>query len=1037
MIGFKLHNKKKKLYKIYILLLTFISCLKAQTNSIHKEGWTVKTPFEQKNFIENAGQIDLSKEFPAHKILFEAYTEGIHYYLSNKGLILMKYFKVENTEEEIEAIVQSKGIKEKNGREEAELKYHIEKKYELIEFENANPSAEIVSGEKVNNYYTYSNPADKSGKTGIKAFAHKTVTYKSLYNNIDLIYEFLPDSTGIKYSFTLNPGANINDIKLIFPQHASLKTDGTGNLLMKSETGLFTHQAPKTFVKGTNKRIDCNYKISQNAVQFIIANYNNSNTLIIDPWIHTPPISATNYAFDVDFDEAGNVYAYGGDNPFKVVKYTSTGSLKWTHTTSFTGDGYYGDFAVDVNSESVYIVEGFNPSAGANVVKLNQSGSPVATYTGNPQFIEMWRIAFSRCTNKAVIAGGGISYPTYQTCNLDTTLNTLSMVQYISTSNCCHDISCLALDNYGSCYQVTNKRMDGIFDNQLVKLPLPSLLPITYNVSTGYDFIETKTNLFYTTGASGGVSGGEKSVGYNGITTSNTNVYTYDSYVLKKWKGANGNLLKFKRVDFPAGGDSSKVYWGGITSDDCDHIFLGDKNLVRQYDSSLNLIATYTMPDTVYDIKLGNNGNLYVCGGGFVTSFSVPVSGCNPINTTKSITNPTCHAMGSATLTVNSGMPPFTITWGTSPIQTGAVASNLPPGTYTVSITDNSCVKQTKIDTVIIPPAYGLFTSTPNSQNIICNGEKTGSIIISNTGGVSPFTYTWSTGQNGVGLNSLNNLAAGTYSVNISDSAGCKNIITVTITQPPPIKAVFTSGTIKCNGDTVSLSVTASNGHNPYTYLWNTSSTFPVIHGLNAGTYSISITDSLGCRQKANYTITQPAVLDASIVKSDCKAAGASYIKVNPFGGTQPYSYAWDINSPQTTDSIFNLNPGTYSVTVTDANKCTKSLSENIYLNFQELATVNIFTPNGDNRNDVFFPFEYGNSSISSLITSIDSYELFIYDRWGKLVFSTTEPANTWAGKELNGDACSDGVYYWVATINSKCQDTGKQSFKGFVHLER
>ncbi|HXD94754.1 MAG TPA: gliding motility-associated C-terminal domain-containing protein, partial [Bacteroidia bacterium] len=162
-----------------------------------------------------------------------------------------------------------------------------------------------------------------------------------------------------------------------------------------------------------------------------------------------------------------------------------------------------------------------------------------------------------------------------------------------------------------------------------------------------------------------------------------------------------------------------------------------------------------------------------------------------------------------------------------------------------------------------------------------------------------------------------------------------------------------------------------------------------------------------------------------------------AYLKVTASGGTTPYAYSWSTNPVITSDSIYNLTPGNYSVTVSDANLCSKTFTESIYLNFQTFETVNVFTPNGDTKNEVFFPFVYGNSSIATLAASIDNYELYIYDRWGKKVFYSAQTTTTWDGKETNGSPCPDGVYYWVVSINSKCQNVNTQTFKGFVHLDR
>lgn len=690
------------------------------------------------------------------------------------------------------------------------------------------------------------------------------------------------------------------------------------------------------------------------------------------------------------------------------------------------------DFTIDKNSGSIYIAEGVNNNIGARVLKLNPTGNALATSQGNLHFLEMWRIAFSECSNKLIIAGGGISSPTYQTGWLDTSLVNCSLIQYAITPNSNHDVNCMALDNYGNCYQVTDKSVnsDGICENKLVKLPLPNLTPTTYSVSTNYNLTESASYLFY-----GSIYGSNHSngLGYNGITTSNTNVYTYDGYVLKKWQGSNGAQLAYKRIDYPTNGDSSKIFWGGLTSDDCDNIFLGDSNLVKQYNSSLNLINSYTMSNFIYDVKLGLNNNLYVCGYNFVSVIQVSTPTCNTsLQTTQTIQNPGCiGSLGSATITPISGNPPYIITWNTTPPQMGNTASNLISGVYLATIKDNSCVPKIKIDTINI--AVNVMSAQINQTNVLCNGLLTGAATITPINGTMPYTYQWQTGQNTL---SVSGLAAGTYTVKVSDATGCNITDTVTITQPTVITASLSAINVPCYGDTVGIKVNTAGGIGPYTYLWNTNAITNPLYA-TAGNYTVTISDSALCTKSAIYTLTQPTLLTAIISKADCKNENSAYLKVTASGGTPPYAYYWNTNPIQTTDSIYYLSPSNYSVTVSDANLCTKTVAESIFFDLKNFETVNVFTPNNDTKNDEFFPFVYGNSSIDVLAFSIDSYQLYIYDRWGKKVFYTTQTNNTWDGKEVNGSTCPDGVYYWIVTINSKCQNISTQTFKGFVHLDR
>ena len=1016
----------QKIYITLLLVFVFIHSSNAQLK------WTVKKPFEQKNFIENKGQFFIKDKLKPEEIFYAATIDGVTYYFTNTGYTIQHFTKQKNTEHEIEELKEKTAIKEKEGeKEEGEFKYKTISQFHQMQWQGTNPNVQIVAEDIVSNYYTYNDVNDKQGKTSIKAQAYKKLTYKNLYPFVDVVYEFPADTTGIKYSIYLHPGADVNQVKINYPNNKGIDIDQQGNIIIKSEFGSITDHQPITYQLNNKETIKSNFILNINTVSFFVDKTPTNQTIVIDPWTVNPNFPNTNRAYDVDYDALGNVYAYGGYNAFVLNKYSSTGALIWAYTANNISGGYYGDFAIDINSGSIYIVDGFNPSSGSRILKLNSAAHLMATFPGNPGLMEMWRISFDKCSKKAVIGGGGINSPTYQTCLLDTNLANFNMVQYVTTNNCCHDINSLALDNYGNCYQVTNasSRYDGLFNNQLVKLPLPNLLPITYNVPTNY-FMREGYSIYYNKNP----SVGNYSNAYNGISTSNINVYTYDSYVLKKWQGSNGAQLMYKRVNHPAYGDSSKIYWGGLTSDDCDNVFLGSNNIVNQYDPNLNLTNSFTMTDTIFDVKLGLNNNLYVCGVGFVSVMQVSSPACNTnLQSTQAVQNPGCiGSLGSATVTPTGGSPPYTISWNTTPTQTGNIATNLVPGTYLATIQDNSCVPKIKVDTISI--TVNVISAQISQTNVFCNGLSTGAATIAPINGTMPYTYQWQSGQS---TSSVTGLAVGSYTVKVSDATACNVTDTFTITQPTAITTSLSATNIKCNGDTVDIKVNAIGGYVPYTYLWNTNATTNPLYGATAGIYTVTISDSAQCTKAASYTLTQPTPLTANISKSDCKDENSSYLKVNASGSTQPYFYNWSTNPIQTTDSIYNLSIGNYSVTVTDANLCTKTFTESIYLNFKSFETVNVFTPNGDTKNEVFFPFVYSNGSIDVLAASIDNYELYIYDRWGKKVFYTTQATNTWDGKEVNGSTCPDGVYYWIVSINSKCENLGNQTFKGFVHLDR
>ncbi|REK48926.1 MAG: PKD domain-containing protein [Bacteroidetes bacterium] len=122
-------------------------------------------------------------------------------------------------------------------------------------------------------------------------------------------------------------------------------------------------------------------------------------------------------------------------------------------------------------------------------------------------------------------------------------------------------------------------------------------------------------------------------------------------------------------------------------------------------------------------------------------------------------------------------------------------------------------------------------------------------------------------------------------------------------------------------GSNGSISVTASGGTAPYTYQWSNGSTTSSIFGLPAGTYTVTVTDSLGCKNKRTFIITQPAKLQGTAVSTpaNCNVPNGT-ATVYPSGGTAPYSYLW--SNGQSTQTATGLSPGLYSVSILDANGC-------------------------------------------------------------------------------------------------------------------
>ncbi|MDB5234507.1 MAG: hypothetical protein JWR44_1500 [Hymenobacter sp.] len=278
---------------------------------------------------------------------------------------------------------------------------------------------------------------------------------------------------------------------------------------------------------------------------------------------------------------------------------------------------------------------------------------------------------------------------------------------------------------------------------------------------------------------------------------------------------------------------------------------------------------------------------------------------------------------GTLTLTVGGGTAPFTYNWGggvTTQNRTGLAA-----GTYTVTITDaNGC--SAAASATIGRPAQLQAVATAAASG--CSGGATGSVSLAVTGGTAPFTYLWS---NGITTQNLSGVAAGTYSVAVTDARGCTASCSATVGQGLQVRPTATpTAAACCNGTSGSVALTVTGGTAPYTYLWSNGMTTQNLSNVAAGTYSVTVTDSRGCTGTASATVTQPAQLRgiATATGASCCNATSGSVDLTITGGTAPFTYHW--SNGRTTQDLSGVGAGTYSVTITDARGCTTTASATV-----------------------------------------------------------------------------------------------------------
>ncbi len=283
---------------------------------------------------------------------------------------------------------------------------------------------------------------------------------------------------------------------------------------------------------------------------------------------------------------------------------------------------------------------------------------------------------------------------------------------------------------------------------------------------------------------------------------------------------------------------------------------------------------------------------------------------------------------GEATANPTGGTGPYTYSWSSG--DTTATADSLCVGVQIVTVTDaNGC---TAVDSVTLVGPPPIVITIVNQTNVSCNGDCDGEVTVLVTGGTPGYDYNWSNGDTTVTADSL---CAGTYTLLVTDSGGCFQSFTVTITEPVPLTLVMSSTDVTCSGQCDgTATVTPSGGTAPYTYAWNDpgNQTSQIAAGLCPGAYIVTVTDSNGCSVVDSVSIIEPTVLDITldgVTNASCNGVCDGAAGVTVTGGTQPYTIVWlDLNlSPVATgDSATGLCAGTYIAGVQDANGCQDSV---------------------------------------------------------------------------------------------------------------
>jgi hypothetical protein len=301
---------------------------------------------------------------------------------------------------------------------------------------------------------------------------------------------------------------------------------------------------------------------------------------------------------------------------------------------------------------------------------------------------------------------------------------------------------------------------------------------------------------------------------------------------------------------------------------------------------------------------------------------TVNAFGCS-LQANISTVNVSCNGAqnGTASVSLNGAANPVSFSWSNG--ATTQTVGNLAPGLYTVSVLDGNNCPAVLSAGISEPP---VLSANASATGVSANGAGDGTATATPAGGTPGYTYLWSNGQTSAGITGL---APGAYTVVVTDANNCTTQQTVNVAAfNCALTANISSSNVNCFNSADGLAtVTVSGGLLPYTYLWNNGSTNQTIANLPVGSYTVLATDAAGCSIEQTATITQPEQLVATVQNIQhvaCPQDQTGSATIQASGGVMPYIIQWPGGNAG------NLGVGNYTVSVTDANNCTATVSFSI-----------------------------------------------------------------------------------------------------------
>jgi gliding motility-associated-like protein len=819
----------------------------------------------------------------------------------------------------------------------------------IVEFIGANPHAGIETGKASSHYFTY-------GGAELNAPGFKSVTYKEMYPHIDI--EFLiPERTaaGIKYNIVLHPGARPADVRWKYSgNYEQIRLDENGAHVV-SGTHTVTESPPLCLGPGSGG-LEARFTEKNGLVRLAGLPELVTEEIIVDPWVSSVPSLTTSlFAYDVDYDDLGNVYVYGGTTPCKLAKYSAAGTLLWTFSGMLVVPnwntagalGFASNFVVMRPTGKTYLGQGL-VATGARIIRLNASGNYDNFITNaNPTWTEVWDLAY-HCSTDNVLGLGGTTASKKSGGVINQVTGSITPVAFLNTGTQGHDIVNYAIDNNGEIFWLYASFYTPAINNMLARINSAFTTTVWLTPSTFTSMVEWNNRNYF---AGGVVS----SNAFNCLAVNDQYLYYYDGLNLAAYNKSNGALIAATTI----AGNALKAQ-GGIAVDDCDNLYLGGNGVIHAYHFTgagftalppLSLGIQTSTYQPVCDIRFRQFGTLLY------------VSGKDYVGTISAIHSQTCSA---SSLVCNSTIVyPYLVCGGTShtvtapnpQYLTGTTYSILPPGpaqsgpTFVITPTANITYTifttgMTTFSAAATTTAIADFTVMPNpvaaptvTQSTCLNPLSAFDLHLSFVPPNSspPYSINWSVIPAPVTSNTQSaasgSMAGGTYVATVS--AGSCSMVTSFSIQNVPAPASFqvlpASQSVTCTSPVATFSLQPSS----YQYTTVNSSGY-VSNAINpavntqdgAGTYTVyGVNPQSGCSTTRTLavgvnTVVPLASVSPTFQNINCSVTSVTQVTASTSGSVNAISEWMSPHGGTLTTPAVSLyppgGPGTYTHCIVD-----------------------------------------------------------------------------------------------------------------------